>query len=51
MRVISLHANDKTYLIDCFAVDPTPALKDIEDKLLYVHGAEFDLPYLFHTLA
>jgi DNA polymerase I-like protein with 3'-5' exonuclease and polymerase domains len=49
VRVLSLHTDGNTYLIDCREADPTPALEAIEDKLLYLHGAEFDLPYLYHA--
>ena len=49
VRVISLHANGNTYLIDCREADPTPALEAIEDKLLYLHSAEFDLPFHYHA--
>lgn len=49
VRLFSLHAESKTFLIDCFKVDPSPALEALEDKLLYVHGVEFDLPFLHHT--
>ena len=49
VRLLSLHVDNKTYLIDTFAVDPSPALRALEDKPLYIHGAEFDLPFLHHT--
>ena len=49
MRVLSLHADGNTYLIDCREADPAAALEAIEDKLLYLHGAEFDLPFLYHA--
>lgn len=49
VRVLSLHADGETYLLDCRAVDPTPALETIKDKTLYIHGAEFDLPFLYHA--
>ncbi len=46
VRVLQLHSEGETYLIDCDAVDPRPALEAIEEKTLYVHNAEFDLPRL-----
>lgn len=49
VRLLSLHADGETYLVDCFAVDPSPALEAIKNKVLYVHGAEFDLPFLRHA--
>ena len=49
LRVVSLHADGNTYLIDCREVDPTPVLEVIKDKLLYIHWAEFDLPFLYHA--
>lgn len=51
VRLLSLHTRGHTYLIDCFAVDPSPALEVLKDKVLYVHGAEFDLPFLYHSYA
>ncbi|MDP9475653.1 MAG: DNA polymerase [Actinomycetota bacterium] len=49
VRLLSLHADGGTYLVDCFSVDPTPVLEALEDKVLYAHGAEFDLPFLHHA--
>jgi DNA polymerase I-like protein with 3'-5' exonuclease and polymerase domains len=34
------------YLIDCFAVDPRPALQALDGKQLVFHNSEFDLPFL-----
>lgn len=46
VRVLQLHAEGDTYLIDCDAADPRPVLRAIEEKTLYVHNAEFDIPRL-----
>ena len=48
VRLLSVHAGGETFLIDTFEVDPSPVLEALKDKVLYVHGAEFDLPFLFH---
>jgi DNA polymerase-1 len=48
IRLLSVHAGEVTFLINAFEVDPLPVLQALKDKLLYVHGAEFDLPFLFH---
>jgi putative DNA primase/helicase len=48
IRLLSVHAGKETFLIDAFEVDPSPVLEALRDKMLYVHGAEFDLPFLFH---
>ncbi|PLS85348.1 MAG: hypothetical protein CYG60_13100, partial [Actinobacteria bacterium] len=48
IRLISVYAGGSTFLIDAFEVDPSPVLKVLKDKELYVHGAEFDLPFLHH---
>jgi DNA polymerase-1 len=48
IRLLSVHAGEETFLIDAFEVDPSSVLKALKDKVLYVHGAEFDLPFLFH---
>lgn len=47
VRVLQLHADEQTYLLDCKATDPRPVLQAIEDKTLYVHNAEFDIPRLY----
>jgi hypothetical protein len=49
VRLLSLRAGDETFLIDCFAVEPSPVLEVLKDKVLYIHGAEFDLPFLYHA--
>jgi hypothetical protein len=49
VRLLSLHAGGKTFLIDCFAVDPSLVMEVLKDKVLYIHGAEFDLPFLYHA--
>jgi putative DNA primase/helicase len=48
VRLLSVHTGGQTFLVDAFKVDPSPVLEALEDKVLYVHGAEFDLPFLFH---
>jgi DNA polymerase-1 len=48
VRVLSVHAGGETFLIDAIEVDPSPVLDILGDKVLYVHGAEFDLPFLYH---
>jgi DNA polymerase I-like protein with 3'-5' exonuclease and polymerase domains len=48
IRLLSVHAGKETFLIDAFEVDPSPVLEALRDKMLYLHGAEFDLPFLFH---
>jgi DNA polymerase-1 len=51
VRLLSVHAGGKTFLIDAFEVDPSPVLEALEDRVLYVHGAEFDLSFLLHHYA
>jgi hypothetical protein len=46
--LLSVHAGEETMLINTFEVNPSPVLGALKDKVLYVHGAEFDLPCLFH---
>jgi DNA polymerase-1 len=48
VRLLSSHAGRKTFLIDAFKVDPSLVLEILRNKTLYVHGAEFDLPFLHH---
>jgi DNA polymerase I len=48
IRLLSVHAAGRTFLIDAFKVNPSPVLEVLSDKALYVHGAEFDLPFLYH---
>jgi hypothetical protein len=48
VRVLSVHAGGKSVLIDAFEADPSPVLEILKGKTLYVHGAEFDLPFLYH---
>jgi len=48
IRLVSIHAGKRTFLIDAFEVDPSPVLEALKDKALFVHGAEFDLPFLYH---
>jgi DNA polymerase-1 len=36
-----------TYLVDCFAVDPSPLWEALADKALVMHHAAFDLAFLF----
>ncbi len=48
VRLLSLRVGDRTVLVDCFAVDPVPVLEAMKGKTVYVHGAEFDLPFLHH---
>ena len=35
-------------MVDAFEVDPSPVLETLKAKALYVHSAEFDLPFLHH---
>jgi DNA polymerase-1 len=46
--LLSVHAGGKALLVDAFEVDLSPFLEILRNKALYVHGAEFDLPFLFH---
>jgi DNA polymerase III epsilon subunit-like protein len=48
VRLLSMHVGKETYLLDAFKVHPSLVLKVLKDKALYVHGAEFDLPFLYH---
>ena len=49
VRLLSISAGTETFLIDGFVVDPSPVLEVLQDKVLYIHGAEFDLPFLYHA--
>ncbi len=49
VRLLSLYADGETFFIDCFAVDPSEVLEVLKDKFLYIHGAEFDLSFLYHA--
>lgn len=46
IRVLTLHSTSETYLIDCWAADPSPVLEAIAGKPLYVHDASTDLAML-----
>ena len=48
VRLLSVHAGGETFLIDAFKMDPSPVLEILGNKTLYVHGAEFDIPFLYH---
>src|SRR5215217_2549343 len=46
VRIISLTTKKGTWLVDCFAVDPTPLLPALTCKTLLLHNALFDLTVL-----
>lgn len=49
VRLLSLCVEENAYLIDCFAVDPTPVLEALKVKGVVAHNASFDLSFLFHS--
>lgn len=49
IRLLSLHAGGQTFLVDAFEVNPSPIMEVLAGKVLYLHGAEFDLPFLYHA--
>jgi len=46
VRIISITTEEGTWLVDCFAVDPTPLLPALTGKTLVFHNALFDLTVL-----
>jgi hypothetical protein len=46
VRVISVTTEEGTWLVDCFAVDPSPLLPALTGKTLLFHNALFDLTVL-----
>ena len=46
VRLISVSTAAGTWLIDCFAVDPSPLFLDLAEKRLVFHNALFDLGFL-----
>jgi 3'-5' exonuclease len=46
VRLISLATAQDTWLIDCFAVDPSPLFEVLSKKTLVIHNALFDLGFL-----
>ncbi len=49
MRLVSLATAQDTWLIDCFAVEPSPLFGVLTKKTLVIHNALFDLGFLFET--
>jgi AAA domain/3'-5' exonuclease/Domain of unknown function (DUF3854) len=49
LRLISLASARETWLIDCFAVDPSPLFPVLAQKRLVIHNALFDLAFLFEA--
>jgi hypothetical protein len=46
VRIISITTEESTWLVDCFAVDPSPLLPALTGKSLLFHNALFDLSVL-----
>ncbi len=46
VRIISVTSEEGTWLVDCFAVDPSPLLPALTGKTLIFHNASFDLTVL-----
>jgi ribonuclease D len=46
VRIISVTTEEGTWLVDCFAVDPSPLLPALTGKTLIFHNALFDLTVL-----
>jgi ribonuclease D len=46
VRIISVTTVEGTWLVDCFAVDPSPLLPALTGKTLIFHNALFDLTIL-----
>ena len=46
VRIISITTEEGTWLVDCFAVDPSPLLPALTGKTLIFHNALFDLTIL-----
>jgi hypothetical protein len=46
VRIISITTEEGTWLVDCFAVDPSPLLPALTGKTLLFHNALFDLTVL-----
>ena len=46
VRIISVTTEEGTWLVDCFAVDPSPLLPTLTGKTLIFHNALFDLTVL-----
>ncbi|MDQ3495941.1 MAG: hypothetical protein M3514_00215, partial [Actinomycetota bacterium] len=46
VRIISVTTEEGTWLVDCFAVDPSPLLPALTGKTLIFHNAPFDLTIL-----
>ena len=48
IRLLSLHTDRGTWLIDCFQVDPSPLFELLAEKTLIGHNLVFDLQFLMH---
>ncbi len=46
IRLISISTSEDTWLVDCFAVDPSPLFSVLAEKRLAFHNAAFDLGFL-----
>jgi ribonuclease D len=46
VRIISVTTEEGTWLVDCFALDPSPLLPALTGKTLIFHNASFDLTIL-----
>jgi hypothetical protein len=46
VRIISITTEEGTWLVDCFAVDPSPLLPTLTGKTLIFHNTPFDLTVL-----
>ena len=48
IRLLSLHTECGTWLIDCFQVDPNPLFELLAEKTIIGHNLVFDLQFLMH---
>jgi hypothetical protein len=46
VRIVSVTTEEGTWLVDCFAVDPSPLLPTLTGKTLIFHNASFDVTIL-----
>ncbi len=45
-RLVSVSTNDGTWVIDCFAIDPSPVVRALHDRKVVAHNWAFDAQFL-----